>query len=174
MLIGRTLNLGKRLALKKRDAVNMDSLTSSLSSSLPNNTQTLEHASVRRSKQPLLSWFLHQRVKLSLKRQFNPTALQKHCPLDNRRLHPRVDATKGSLSSGQNISALVILPIEIICAILHALDLQTLTDFLATSWAARGLVDNLPLYSIIFRHCPNVLRALLSTRMAVHFNIQDL
>lgn len=94
--------------------------------------------------------------------------LQRHCPLDNDRLHPRtpLEPKNASLS---NVGQLETLPLEIIYLILSKLDLQSLTDLRAISWRARALVDGFPPYSAIVQHSSDALRALLSTHMAVHF-----
>lgn len=90
-------------------------------------------------------------------------ALQKHCPLDNGRFQP------GPTAAHSSIGDLEAFPLEIIHSVFDVLDLQSLTDFRTVSWSARALVDNFPPYDAIVRHCPDALRALLSTHMAAHF-----
>jgi hypothetical protein len=115
----------------------------------------------------LLTW---PRPELS-RMTIQPQSLQRHCPLDNDRLRPHAAKTPASLV---NIGVLKTLPLEIIHSILKILDLQCLTDFRAASWCARALVDSIPSYSAMVQHCPDALRALLSTHMAVHSTAQDI
>lgn len=96
------------------------------------------------------------------------------CPLDNDHLRspPIFDAkVPAPLSS---LGALAILPTEIAFTILEDVNLQSLTLFRAVSQGSRALVDKLPAYDIIVKHCPDALRALLATETAVHFSCQDL
>ena len=69
---------------------------------------------------------------------------------------------------------LSILPPEILDSILNMLDLENLTHFRAISSRSRASVDNVSSYNGIIQHCPNALRALLSTQMATHFTPQDI
>jgi hypothetical protein len=101
-------------------------------------------------------------------------SLQRHCPLDNGRLAQLTVSEAKCTASPLHNGDLEALPIEIIHSIFNLLSLQTLTDFRGVSWRARALVDSFPPYNAIFQHSPNVLRALLSTHMAIHFTAQDI
>ena len=108
--------------------------------------------------------------------QLNQVAIQsdnlrKHCPLDNFQLRFVRKAKK--ISSTSNAGLLETLPLEIIQIIFSLLDLQSLTDLRSISWLARTLVDSVPSYKAIIQHCPDVIRALLSTHMAVYFTAGD-
>lgn len=83
--------------------------------------------------------------------------LESRCLLDNDR-----HAVRPRHSLGQ----LHVLPPELITGILMALDLPTLTAFRRTNQRAMDLVDSLYQYGMIFRHCPNVLRAINSIEAA--------
>jgi hypothetical protein len=100
-----------------------------------------------------------------------PQSLQKWCPLDNDQLRPDGRKTPSYLS---NVGSLKTLPLEVVQLILNLLDLQCLTDFRAVSWSARALVDSVPKYNALIQHCPDALRALLSTRMAVYFSASQI
>lgn len=91
--------------------------------------------------------------------------LESRCPLDNGRHathHPR-----------SSLGQLDLLPPELITGVLLALDLPTLTAFRRVNQSAMNLVDTLRPYSMIFRHCPNVLRAVLSIE-ATSYDCQSL
>ncbi|CZT45933.1 uncharacterized protein RSE6_06292 [Rhynchosporium secalis] len=79
-----------------------------------------------------------------------------------------------SLAPRSSIGTLDALPLEILQMAFGILDLQALTDIRALSWRVRALVDGLPPYKSILEHCPDVLRALLSTNMAIHHTAQDI
>ncbi|PQE12352.1 Cyclin-like F-box protein [Rutstroemia sp. NJR-2017a BVV2] len=100
-------------------------------------------------------------------RGIQPRYLQKFCPLDNDQL--RTDSMKIPASIS-NIGSLEALPLEVLQSILSLLDLQCLTDFRAVSWRSRALVDSVPEYNALVQHCPDALRAFLSTGMAVDFS----
>jgi hypothetical protein len=72
------------------------------------------------------------------------------------------------------VGSLEALPLEVLQSILNLLDLQCLTDFRAVSWRARALVDSVPQYNTLVQHCPDALRAFLSTGMAVHFSASQI
>lgn len=54
------------------------------------------------------------------------------------------------------------LPLELLTRIFLALDLPSLTDFRRVNRRAMGLVDSLHQYQMVLKHCPNVLRAIVS------------
>lgn len=116
----------------------------------------------------LLTW---PRPELS-RMAIYPKSLRQHCPLDNGLFN--LHANDDNSIAFSNIGDLNALPLEIVHLILSTLDLRSLTDFRALSWRARALVDNFPPYNNIVRHSPDVLRALLSTHMAIYFTAQDI
>ncbi|KAE9369356.1 hypothetical protein N431DRAFT_485268 [Stipitochalara longipes BDJ] len=120
----------------------------------------------------LLTWPRPQLSRMTIQ----PESLEKYCPLDNDQLrhHTMFNASIASSTSLPSIGSLKILPPEILHSIFNMLDLKSLTDFRAISWQARALVDSLQPYNAIIQHCPDALRALLSTHMAVHFTAQDI
>lgn len=95
-----------------------------------------------------------------------PERLRRNCPLDNGRLHQ-------PSSHHSNIGTLEIFPLEIVHSVLRLLDLKSLTNLRAVSWHARATVDSLPPYMAVVSHCPDALRALLSTCMADHFTAEN-
>ena len=72
------------------------------------------------------------------------------CPLDNRRhvINPR-----------HAVGKLDVLPAELLAPILQHLDLPTLTAFRRVNHRAMSIVDSLPQYKAVVKHCPDVLRA---------------
>ena len=117
-----------------------------------------------------LTWSSPELARMSIQ----PQSLQKHCPLDNGRLQRNAIEGANGPASLSNIGNLEFLPLEVIHSIFNMIDLQSLTDFRAISWRARALVDSLSPYKAIIQHCPDALRALLSTQMAIHFTAQDI
>ncbi|CAG8961941.1 hypothetical protein HYFRA_00013721 [Hymenoscyphus fraxineus] len=114
----------------------------------------------------LLTW-----SRSSLSREtIPPPSLQKHCPLDNGRHEPQ----NGEDYNASTLGVLRALPIEMIHSILNLLDLQSLTDLRRISWGIQALVNTLPTYKAIVHHTPDVLRALLSTKMAGYYTAQDM
>lgn len=81
--------------------------------------------------------------------------LEAQCPLDNG----KHSTAEGRSSAG----ALDLLPLEITTAVLLRLDLPSLIAFRRVSRRAMHLVDSLHEYRMVIKHCPNVLRAILST-----------
>lgn len=118
----------------------------------------------------LLTWPRPGLTRMTIQLQ----SLQRHCPFDNGRLRQRTLFEAKCIASLSNIGNLETLPFEIIHLIFNLLDLQSLTDFRAISWRARALLDSFPPYKAIVQHSPDVLRALLSTHMAVHFTARDI
>ncbi|KAI5861422.1 hypothetical protein GGS23DRAFT_576753 [Durotheca rogersii] len=82
--------------------------------------------------------------------------LATRCPLDNGRL---ADAsTPARYSAGQ----LDHLPAELVLLVLLQLDIPSLTRLRRANRRAMQLVDSLPQYAALVRHCPNIIRAILS------------
>lgn len=80
--------------------------------------------------------------------------LKTRCPLDNDHQY----STQSQYSAGR----LDMLPPEITISILLALDVPTLTTFRRVNRWAMGLVNSLHPYTMVLKHCPNVLRAIIS------------
>ncbi|KID96028.1 F-box domain containing protein, partial [Metarhizium majus ARSEF 297] len=79
--------------------------------------------------------------------------LETRCPLDNGRHHGQPKYPAGRLD---------LLPTELITYVLLALDLPSLTAFRRVNRRAMSLVDSLHQYRMIFEHCPDILRAMVS------------
>ncbi|KAI1378882.1 hypothetical protein F4677DRAFT_412309 [Hypoxylon crocopeplum] len=79
--------------------------------------------------------------------------LETLIPLDNGR---------HSIQPRQSLGQLDILPNEVTSDILLALDLPTLTRFRRVNHRAMDLIDSLRQYRMIYKHCANVLRAVIS------------
>jgi len=82
--------------------------------------------------------------------------LETRCPLDNGR-----HSVQAQFSMGQ-LGVLRVLPLEIVNEILLTLDLPTLTLFRRVNRCAMSVVDALHQYRMVLKHCPNVLRAIIS------------
>lgn len=82
--------------------------------------------------------------------------LHLRCPLDNGR-HDISNST-------QTLGALEGFPAEAMSFILRELDVGSLTNFRAVNKRAMQLVNGVPEYMRMIRECPNVIRAVLSTR----------
>ncbi|PKS13319.1 hypothetical protein jhhlp_000090 [Lomentospora prolificans] len=80
-------------------------------------------------------------------------ALARHCPLDNGRHTTEPRQTLGRLDG---------LPSEVLMAIFLSLDLITLTAFRRVNNRAMETVDSISEYARIVKHCPDVLRAVIS------------
>ncbi|GAB0132884.1 hypothetical protein EsDP_00001305 [Epichloe bromicola] len=90
--------------------------------------------------------------------------LETRCPLDNGRHHGQPKHQVGRLD---------LLPAELIAEVLLALDIPSLTTFRRINRRAMSLVDSLRQYFVIFQHCPNILRAIVSID-AKHFDCATL
>lgn len=55
-------------------------------------------------------------------------------------------------------------PPELLTEVLVSLDLRTLTSFRRVNHRAMSLVDSLHQYATVLRHCPDVIRAIISVR----------
>lgn len=105
------------------------------------------------------------RRKLSIVDQtLDDIDLHIRCPLDNGRHHGQQQHSAGTLDR---------LPAELVAQILLALDLPSLTTFRRVNRRAMDLVDSVYEYQMIFRHCPGVLRAIISIG-ARHFDCATL
>ncbi|KAF3318767.1 hypothetical protein TWF173_006784 [Orbilia oligospora] len=102
----------------------------------------------------------------------NPVELERYCPLDNGRLKRCTFSSCGT--SSNQLGAFSSIPVEISYSILEILDIQSLTTCRAINWYFRFLVDEFLPYKSIFRDCPEVLRALLSTKSASNFTVRQI
>ncbi|KAI1313689.1 hypothetical protein F5Y03DRAFT_105082 [Xylaria venustula] len=79
--------------------------------------------------------------------------LETRCPLDNGRHLIPPQYSLGQLDR---------LPLELLTCIFLTLDLPSLTIFRRVNRRAMGLVDSLHQYRMVLKHCPDVLRAIIS------------
>ncbi|KAH7127370.1 hypothetical protein EDB81DRAFT_907605 [Dactylonectria macrodidyma] len=84
--------------------------------------------------------------------------LVTRCPLDNGRCIDASIPITTHYSAGQ----LDQLPAELLIQILLSVDIPSLTRFRRVNRRARELVDSVPPYAAIIKHCPNIIRAILS------------
>jgi len=83
--------------------------------------------------------------------------LETRCPLDNGRHN-----TPRKLPAREPVGRLDYLPLELVREILLAADVPALTSFRRVNRRAMELVDSLHQYQLILKHCPSVLRAIVS------------
>ncbi|KAH7019653.1 hypothetical protein EDB80DRAFT_701256 [Ilyonectria destructans] len=93
--------------------------------------------------------------------------LATRCPLDNGR-HADTSIPVRHLA-GQ----LDKLPVEILTQVLLYTDIPSLTRFRRVNRRAMDLVDSIPQYAAIIKHCPDIIRAILSIQ-ADAFNCSTL
>ncbi|RDA83181.1 hypothetical protein CP532_6445 [Ophiocordyceps camponoti-leonardi (nom. inval.)] len=86
--------------------------------------------------------------------------LATRCPLDNMRRADDAAAKPARYSVGQ----LDQLPAELLVQVLVQVDVPSLTDFRRVNRRAMELVDSITQYSAIIKHCPNIIRAIVSIR----------
>ncbi|KAI3326056.1 hypothetical protein HD806DRAFT_432731 [Xylariaceae sp. AK1471] len=82
--------------------------------------------------------------------------LVARCPLDNGRF------TSTSIPARYSAGQLDQLPAELLVQVLLYADLPSLTRFRRVNRRAMELVDSVPQYAAIIKHCPNIIRAILS------------
>lgn len=82
--------------------------------------------------------------------------LVTRCPLDNGRY---IDASSPPRCSAGQLDQL---PAELVIQVLLYIDLLSLTRFRRVNRRAMELVDSVPQYDAIIKHCPNIIRAILS------------
>ncbi|KAJ6443690.1 3-ketosteroid-delta-1-dehydrogenase [Purpureocillium lavendulum] len=82
--------------------------------------------------------------------------LVTRCPLDNGRF------TDASTRPRHPVGQLDRLPAELVIQVLLYNDLPSLTRFRRVNRRAMGLVDSVPQYAAIIKHCPDIIRAILS------------
>lgn len=82
--------------------------------------------------------------------------LETRCPLDNGR---HVDA---SVTVRYSAGQLDQLPAELLIQVLLQIDIPSLTHFRRVNRRAMELVDSVPQYAALIKHCPNIIRAILS------------
>lgn len=86
------------------------------------------------------------------------------CPLDNGRR---------AVQPMQPLGQLSLLPLEILAHVILQLDVLSLTTFRRVNKSAMEVIDSIPQYQMIFRHCPYILRDVISTK-AGRFDIGTL
>ncbi|KAG6183130.1 hypothetical protein E4U36_002856 [Claviceps purpurea] len=84
--------------------------------------------------------------------------LETRCPLDNMRSAER------SIPACQSAGQLDQLPAELLIKVVLYLDVPSLTDFRRVNRRAMEIVDSVPQYAAIIKHCPNIVRAILSIK----------
>ncbi|KAG5922356.1 hypothetical protein E4U61_005349 [Claviceps capensis] len=84
--------------------------------------------------------------------------LETQCPLDNIRSAER------SISACQSAGQLDQLPAELLVIVLLYLDVPSLTNFRRVNRRAMDIVDSVPQYAALIKHCPNIVRAILSIK----------
>ncbi|KAG6106113.1 hypothetical protein E4U13_007583 [Claviceps humidiphila] len=84
--------------------------------------------------------------------------LETRCPLDNMRSAER------SIPACQSAGQLDQLPAELLIKVVLYLDVPSLTDFRRVNRRAMDIVDSVPQYVAIIKHCPNIVRAILSIK----------
>ncbi|KAF7560130.1 hypothetical protein G7046_g4020 [Stylonectria norvegica] len=82
--------------------------------------------------------------------------LSTRCPLDNG-LH-----TDASSPARYSVGRLDQLPAELLVLVLLYTDVPSLTRFRRVNRRAMELVDSVPEYAAIIKHCPDIIRAILS------------
>ncbi len=100
-------------------------------------------------------------------------SLRRNCPLDQSSASSRIIRSNDTPAT-QSLSQLDRLPLETMQQIVEDFDLQTLTDFRAVNQRAMSVIDSIPRYREILTHVPDILRALLSTKLARHFDLSHL
>ena len=83
--------------------------------------------------------------------------LATRCPLDNGRF-----TGSASVPSRYPAGQLDRLPAELLLQVLLYSDIPSLTRFRAVSRRAMELVDSVPQYAAIIKHCPDIVRAIVS------------
>ena len=84
--------------------------------------------------------------------------LETRCPLDNG----RHDCTPISISTCFVTNQLDRLPVELLIEVLLQLDIPSLTRFRGLNRRAMELVNSVHQYTAIIKHCPNIIRAIVS------------
>lgn len=93
--------------------------------------------------------------------------LETRCPLDNGRC---IDASIASRYCAGQVDQL---PAELLVQVLLSADLPSLTRFRRVNRRAMEIVDSLPQYAAIIKHCPTIVRAIVSIQ-ADAFDCQTL
>lgn len=84
--------------------------------------------------------------------------LETRCPLDNGRC---IDM---SIPPRHTIGQLDTLPAEILLLMLPHVDIPSLTRFRSVNRRAMELTDAIPQYAALLKHCPNIVRAVVSVQ----------
>jgi hypothetical protein len=110
--------------------------------------------------QVLRHGYSHKRPGTIQYRTLDDADLESQCPLDNGRR--RTQPFPGDSDRPSTLGLLESFPLEIIQAVLIRLSVPSLTTFRRVNRRAIVLVDSLPRYRVLWDHCPNVLRAIVS------------
>ena len=105
-------------------------------------------------------------------RTIDPEYLQNDCPLDQT--SSKMPSVSHMQEATASLGHLDKLPLETTQNIFSYLDLGTLTLLRSISRRMSLLVDSLLAYKEVITHCPNALRAVLSTQTAQYFTATDL
>lgn len=105
-------------------------------------------------------------------RTIDPEYLQNDCPLDQT--SSKTPSASKMQEATSSLGHLDKLPLETTQNIFSYLDLSTLTLLRSISRRMNLLVDSLLAYKEVITHCPNALRALLSTQTAQYFTATNL
>ncbi|KAI1260729.1 hypothetical protein F5Y18DRAFT_245528 [Xylariaceae sp. FL1019] len=84
--------------------------------------------------------------------------LETRCPLDNGR------HSDESVPLRHLAGKLDQLPAELLIYVLQRLDIPSLTRFRRVNRRAMELVDGLLCYNVLIKHCPNIIRAIISVQ----------
>lgn len=99
--------------------------------------------------------------------------LRRKCLLDQASGSSRNSRSDGT-DTREFLSRLDELPIEMMQNIFEGLHIQTLTNLRSVNRRAMSIVNSLPQYKEIVTHAPDVLRAMLSTKVAQHYELTRL
>ena len=123
-------------------------------------------AKMKPSDEELLKSTAYQGEWIGIKNFMDPQ-IERHCPLDNGR------HVNESLPFRHSIGRLDKLPNELFTETMLYLDVMSLTDFRRVNRCAMQLVDGIRQYATIFKHCPDVIRTIVSIQ-ARAFNLDTL
>ncbi|KAI1179970.1 hypothetical protein F4777DRAFT_355409 [Nemania sp. FL0916] len=104
---------------------------------------------------PRFAWYTKQPI---CDNTLDNAQLETRCPLDNGR---HFDASVPLRYSAGKLDQL---PAELLIHILQQIDIPSLTTFHRVNRRAMELVDGLFYYKILVKHCPNIIRAILSVQ----------
>ncbi|KAI1109115.1 hypothetical protein F5Y14DRAFT_433804 [Nemania sp. NC0429] len=106
-------------------------------------------------RRPECDWYTKQPI---CDNTLDNAQLETRCPLDNGR---HSDASGPLRYSAGKLDQL---PAELLIYILQQVDIPSLTGFRRVNRRAMDLVNSLPDYNALVKHCPNIIRAILSVQ----------